>query len=155
MEMAGVEIVDAYVTNKDCPAPVSGVEIGTNTIEVEIPIKKECQMQTETIKQEDKCLQKEEDMMKEDKIIRKPSVSFIVEDEKVSEPLEDFKIEEEKVEETNEEKEIRERKEYMRMVLAPHQINTEILHFFVVSNLDLDKATFSKFVETQKNYLLK
>lgn len=155
LELAGVEIVDAYVTNKNSPAPVSGVEVGTNTIEVEIPIKKECQMQTETVKQEDKCLQNEEDMMKEDKIIRKPSVSFIVEDEKVSEPLEDFKIEEEKVEETNDEKEIRERKEYMRMVLAPHQINTEILHFFVVSNLDLDKATFSKFVETQKNYLLK
>ena len=155
LKNAGVEILDAYVTTDTQKKPCGGVEVGTNTIEVEIPITKESVMQTEKVQTEDKAQQKEEDMMKEDKIIRKPSMSFIVEDEKVEEIAEDFKIEEEKPAETNEEREIRERKEFMRAMLGEHEINSEILHFFVVSNLDLDKDTFAQFVQTQKKFLLK
>ena len=140
----GVEIVDFYVDSKD--APKKNQKLGPNDIKVEIDILPPVE-------------EKKPDMMSEDRLIRKSSKTIglfkpqekIVEEKKV----EDFKIECETPEraKSSEEIEIEQRKEYVRLMLDNSNINDEILHFFVVNNLDLEKEQFYKLMNEQKKFL--
>ena len=131
----GAEIMECYVTtNEEAPKKEMA---NPNEVAIQVEL-----VNTSTIG---------EDPMKEDKIIRKAKRNF-----KKCEDKEDFKIVEEKPKEmTEEEKEISNRKEYMKSILHPQKINEEILHFFVINNLDLDMNTFYRLIEEQKAYLLK
>jgi hypothetical protein len=61
---------------------------------------------------------------------------------------------EKETEEKFKNKKIEERKEYVKLLMQPNNINDDILHFFVVCNLDLDPATFYKAVKDQKQNLI-
>lgn len=104
-------------------------ELNENEIIVEIPIK-------ENTKEEDFVMKQE-----------------VKEVEKVEE-IKDIKDIEKETEEKFKNKKIEERKEYVKMLMQPKVINDEILHFFVVYNLDLDPATFYKAVQEQKKNLV-
>lgn len=135
----GVEIVDFYVESKD--APNKNEKLGPNDIKVEIDILPP----VETPKT---------DMMSEDKIIRKSSKKIEVKVPEEKNEI-DFQIKCETPEraKSSEEIEIELRKEYVKVMLDNSNINDEILHFFVVNNLDLDKEQFYKLMNEQKKFL--
>lgn len=66
----------------------------------------------------------------------------------------EVKEKEKETEEKFKNKKIEERKEYVKLLMQPSNINEDILHFFVVCNLDLDPATFYKAVKAQKQNLV-
>jgi hypothetical protein len=132
----GVDIVDCYVSEKG--ASNESTPLGPNDIKIEIDIPApEKKPETE----------EKVDLMTEDKIIRKKS-------EKVNE--EDFVIECETPKKalSSEEMEIKQRKEYVRMTFGEMSINDEVLHYFVTSNLDLDRERFYNLMNEQKKFLV-
>jgi hypothetical protein len=136
LEKMGVEIVDCYIEKKG--ENTIKPELGPNDIKIEVDI----------VPPEEK---KEVDLMSEDKIVRKSTKKIEVEEEEV----EDFKIECEtpKKAMSSEEIEIEHRKEYARIMLNNDNMNEEILHFFVVNNLDLNREDFYKQMKEQKKFL--
>ena len=135
LEKMGVEVVDCYLEPKG--AKSNSVPLGPNDIKVEIdlpaPEKKE---------------EEKSNLMEEDKLVRKSS--------KKVDPVEDFKIECETPKKvlSSEEIEINQRKEYVKVLIGSSAINEEVLHFFVTSNLDLDREKFYQLMNEQKKYLL-
>lgn len=143
LEGMGVEIVDCYIEpkNQNKIKP----ELGPNDIKIEVDIVPPAPTK-----------KPENDLMSEDKLIRKSSKPVEKKPEKVEEgEVEDFKIECEtpKKAMSSEEIEIDQRKEYVRVMLNNNSINEEILHFFVVNNLDLSKEEFYRLMEEQKKFL--
>ena len=55
---------------------------------------------------------------------------------------------------SSEEIEINQRKEYTKVLLGNLNINEEVLHFFVTSNLDLDRERFYELMNEQKKFLV-
>ena len=139
LESMGVEIVDCYIEKKG----ESNIkpELGPNDIKIEVDILPPTEEK------------KEVDMMSEDKIIRKSSSKMIV--KKEEDEVEDFKIECEtpKKAMSSEEIEIEHRKEYARIMLNNSNMNEEVLHFFVINNLDLSREDFYKQMNEQKKFL--
>ena len=131
----GVEIVDCYVEKKgeNNKKPV----LGPNDIKIEVDILPPTEEK------------KEIDLMSEDKIVRKSTKEIEIEE------VEDFKIECEtpKKAMSSEEMEIEHRKEYARIMLNNENMNEEVLHFFVINNLDLSREDFYKQMKEQMKFL--
>lgn len=143
----GVEVVECYLEPKG--SEKKPVELGPNDfkIEVDVPAPEPVPVPAPPVEE------KKNDMMSDDKIIRKSSKSIIV-PEKIEE-VPDFKIQCETPEKalSSEEIEIEQRKEYVKVMLNNTKMNDEILHFFVVNNLDLDREEFYKLMNEQKKFL--
>lgn len=155
LEGMGVEIVDCYVEPKGEAKVVP--EIGPNDIKVEIDIAPPVEQPKADLMSEDKLVRNKGARKTRRKRGRKQQENACEAEKEILEEKkeEDFKIECETPirAKSSEEVEIDQRKEYVRVMLGEKTINEEILHFFVVNNLDLNQEDFYRLMEEQKKFL--
>ena len=133
-EKMGVEIIKAFDPKKTEAPKLNKDEI---LVEIKVPQKEE---------KEDFVINKEEDQMKKEN--NKPlkpengKESVIEEAEEISK------------EELVKNKKIEERKDFVKAMLKNCEINDEVLHYFVICNLNMEPADFFKAIEEQKKFLI-